>query len=240
MGKTASASVYLSLKKTTDYDVFHVHRLNPENIKKVKDECLQRCEIPPNEELGLYLYKNLIRKRETSTKIITLVREPIARNISAYFQNMEFSEAEKNAQNDLEIEKLTSGFIQKYSHDVPLNWFDVELKKTTGIDIYKYDFPKQQGYQIIDSPPYHVLILRHDLDDRLKEKCITTFLDIDTFKLSRSNEASSKEYAEIYRKFISSVKLRDKYIKHMLSSRYAQHFFSTKEIRDISNKWSRN
>ena len=97
MGKVASSSVYLSLEKTTDFDVFHVHRLNPENIAKVREEHVQRGDSPPNEKKGLYLYENLIRTRKTHTKIISLVREPIARNISAFFQNLQLFERVKKS-----------------------------------------------------------------------------------------------------------------------------------------------
>ena len=97
MGKVASSSIFHSLKTTTDFNAFHVHRLNPKHITRVREGHLQRGDSPPIEdEEGLYLYENLIKPCRTPIKIISLVREPISRNISAFFQNLQSYERLKN------------------------------------------------------------------------------------------------------------------------------------------------
>lgn len=239
MGKVASMSTYTSLKKVPGIDVSHVHRLNPENIAKVQESYRQQGHKPPNEEKALYLSENLLRTRKIPVKIITLVREPIARNISAYFQNLEHFEDMKNPHDSLDVAELIGGFLNKYAHDVPLKWFDIEMLSTTGIDVYQYKFPKEEGYQVIDAPPYSLLIMKHDLDDSLKEKYIGQFLGIESFCMIRANEAFSKEYAKQYKAFISSIKLPNEYIERMLTSKYAQHFYSAEELSNISKKWTR-
>jgi hypothetical protein len=238
MGKVASSSVYTSLKMTTNLDVYHIHRLNPQNIKLVKEEHLKRGDSPPLDHEGLYLYKNLIRHGKKSVKIITLIREPISRNISAFFQNLESFERIKNAHNVVSIEQLVADFIRLYNHDVPLTWFNVELFKTTGVDVYQHSFPYEKGYQVIDAPPYCLLIIRHDLEDKLKEKCIAEFIGVESFCLSRENEASLKQYADTYQEFLDSIKLPDEYIKWMLSSKYAKHFYSDEERCAIYKIWT--
>ncbi|MCP3851077.1 MAG: hypothetical protein GY694_12685 [Gammaproteobacteria bacterium] len=239
MGKVASETIYYSLKKVSGINVFHIHRLNPENILKVKEEHLKRGDAAPNEEENLYLYENVIKSPKVSIKIITLIREPISRNISAYFQNLKSFEGMSDAYNILEVEKLISSFIEKYNHIVPLEWFNIELYPTTGINIYKYNFPKNLGYQVIEEAPYHLLIMKHDLDDKIKERCIEDFLGIDSFSISNFNEASKKNYAEAYGNFLDSIKLSNQYINKMLSSQYARHFYSENELKKISERWQK-
>ncbi len=239
MGKVASSSIHLSLKATTDLNVFHLHRLNPENIELVRKERLRRGSLLKNEDRALYLYENLMKNPPNgSVKIISLVREPIGRNISAYFQNLQSFEGVQDAHNSIEVEPLIEHFIERYSHDVPLLWFDEEMRATTGIDVYEYTFPRDQGYQVIAEGPYQVIIMRHDLDDRLKEKYIAEFLELESFNLSRANEASSKEYADAYKRFVSSIKLPSGYVERMLSSKYARHFYSQEERRAFSERWT--
>jgi hypothetical protein len=238
MGKVASTSVYMSLKESTDFDVFHAHRLNPENIARVREEHLQRGDVPPDDTRGLYLYKRLIKPRRKTTWIITLVREPVGRNISAFFQNLESFERMKDAHSALEVEELVRDFVQKYNHDVPLTWFDEELRATTGIDVYQHPFPYEKGYQVIDEPPFHVLIMHHDLDDQQKESCIADFLGLDSFPITRVNVSSSKEYTGTYRAFLASIQLPETYVDRMMSSKYAQHFYALEEREALYRRWT--
>jgi hypothetical protein len=239
MGKVASSSIYSSLKRTKAIDAFHVHRLNPENISLVREEHVRRGDSPPNEQEGIYLYEKVIRPRKKPVKIISLVREPVGRNISAFFQNLQSFEGMANAHSFVDTNQLIENFLQRYNHDVPLTWFDIELHATTGIDIYQHSFPHQQGYCVIKAYPYDLLIIRHDLDDRQKEKCIAKFLGIDSFYISRANEAMTKEYADAYRKFIDAIKVPTEYVDRMLSSKYAQHFYSQEERQAIYRKWTK-
>lgn len=238
MGKVASTSIYVSLKESTDLDVFHAHRLNPENIARVREEHLQRGDVPPDDTRGLYLYKRLIKPRRKSIRIITLIREPVGRNISAFFQNLESFERMKGAHSALEVEELVRDFIHKYNHDVPLTWFDEELRAATGIDVYQHPFPHEKGYQRIDEPPFHVLIMRHDLDDGEKSARIAEFLGLDSFHITRVNISADKEYAETYQAFLASIQLPEDYVDRMLSSRYARHFYSPEEREALSQRWT--
>ena len=240
MGKVASSSVYKSLKQVADIDLFHVHRLNPENIAKIREKYFLQGNLLPKDNQGIFLYDKLFKTPTRTVKIITLVREPIARNISAYFQNLQFFQRIKDAHDIPNIEQLIVDFIEKYDHNVPLEWFDVEMKSITDIDIYQHTFPQQQGHQVINAPLYNLLIMRHDLDDSLKEKCIAKFLGIESISLLNFNEASSKEYADVYKQLISSIKLPTEYVEKMLASKYAQHFYSPKELNAISTKWTGN
>jgi hypothetical protein len=237
MGKVASSSIYRSLKAVENVNVFHVHRLNPEHIARVRQGHTLRGVTAPNDDLGLHLFKNLICTRKPA-KIISLVREPIGRNISAYFQNLKSFETVQDAHSRIEVDQLITGFLQKYSHDVPLTWFDLEMRATTGIDVFEYTFPKEQGHQIIHHPPYHLLLMRHDLADALKEELVRDFVGLRSFNLFRANEASLKEYAEQYRSFVDSINVPADYSQHMLSSKYALHFYSKEQLLKAHRKWT--
>ena len=212
MGKVASSSIALTLKATKAVDVFQVHRLNPKNIEQVRRAYIRRRVAPPGiDSDGLYLYKKIIKPKKKPVKIISLIREPIGRNISAFFQAIDFFEGKDDAYKDLDTKQLIEDFLQGYSHNVPLTWFDIEMRVTTGIDVYQYSFPYHKGYCIIEAPPYNLMIMRHDLDDRQKEKCLAEFIGIESVRLLRANEASLKAYSNEYQAFIDSIKVPDEY-----------------------------
>lgn len=240
MGKVGSSSVIDSLKLYGLKPVFHIHRLNPNNIKKVRQEYLDHNQIPPDEWVGESLYVDIVKKRRKAN-FITLIREPISRNISAFFQNFErfTGIGYKNA--NLAIEELVRIFIKEYEHSVPLTWFDVEMKQTLGIDVYDYPFPKEKGYLSIKKGNFKVLILKSEIDDSVKENAIAEFLDIDEdLKLVRGNIGGDKEYAEAYRNFLEVIKLPKTYVEIMCNSEYTQHFYGDNDIESIQMKWNDN
>lgn len=235
MGKVGSTSIVNSLKKY-GLTAYHVHRINPQNIESVRLEHLRKGKSPPDETLGLRLHKYI--KQGKKLKIITLVREPIGRNISAFFQNFEVFAGIKYTNSKFSAEELADKFIAEYNHSVPLTWFDVEIRETLGIDIYKYPFPKERGYVRIKRHQFDILILKSEIDDSVKEKCIMEYLGLDEFKIIRENVGKNKEYYITYRQFLDAIMLPECYLEMMCNSKYTKHFYSHSDIQHIRLKWS--
>jgi hypothetical protein len=235
MGKVASSSIYKSLKLYSDLDVFHVHRLNPENIKRVRNEYIRCGKIPLNEKKGLYLYEKLFSPGSESNKvkIISLVREPIGRNISAFFQTPYLYGNHQSYDTNM----LISKFIENYHHNSCLEWFDVEMKNVVGIDVYQHSFPADKGFLVIENNFCSLLILKCEMEDSKKEICISDFLGLDSFRLIKVNVASSKRYASAYRDFVNSISLPEPYVQEMLNSKYSKHFYSDEERLSLSERW---
>lgn len=240
MGKVGSDSLYHSLKRIRAMNVTSIHRMNSRNIESVNRRFKNKGSAVFGEVydgMGESVFKHII-KHKKPVKIITLVREPISRNISAYFHNMDLIEETASAHELLDLDRVVDGFLTKYDHDIPLQWFDVEMKNTLGIDVYQYEFHKERGYKVIQKGGYEVLLLRHDLNDELKSSLVSDFLDIDKFTIERTNVASEKQYAEKYRGFIKKISLPDEYIDKMLCSKYAKHFYSDEELSAIRDRWA--
>lgn len=239
MGKVGSNSIMKSLKVCGVGPVFHVHRINPENIEAVRREYIIRNQRPPEEWLGSRLYTDVIKK-EKMAKFITIVREPIGRNISAFFQNIDSFVDADCSYNYLSAQELCNIFIARYSHIVPLTWFNVEVNQVLGIDVFSYPFPREKGYLFIERNNFQLLIVKSELDDLTKEEVIGMFLGIRNFKLIRSNVGAEKNYASVYTRFVNDVILPETYIETMCSSGYTRHFYTETEIQAIRVKWQRN
>ena len=238
MGKVGSKSVAASLRRTLRQPVFHVHRMNPANIKNVRAAYLKKELKPPNESTGYFLHKVVNRNRRKS-KIITLVREPIGRNISAFFENYHtFTDIDYTGSN-VSLPDLIQLFITSYNHDVPLRWFDIEMKSVTGIDVFNFPFPKKTGYQVISESTHQLLILKLEAPDEVKEKAISEFLNISDFRLLRRNVGSNKDYATTYSRFKNAIDLPKSYLDKMLTSKFTTHFYSEDEIVKIRKRWTK-
>lgn len=241
MGKVASKSVALSVARYPKISLFHLHILSPSNYDAAERQ--QRMLLGDNDvsymlDASRIVYQGLIATGQP-TKVITLVREPIGRNISAYFQNLDFWWKRPDAHRSIPMTELVDRFLRDFPHQEPLTWFDNEFLPATGVDVYSQPFPQQQGFQQIHANPLDILVLRHDLDDRIKASCLGMMLAIDDFRLLRENTADGKRYREKYKEFQKSVCLPSIYIDEMLGSKYAQHFFPHEEIEQVRKRWLR-
>ena len=237
MGKVASLSIIESLKQFPHLPIFHVHRINPDHIKQVRDSHYKKGhKLPGGDELGLSIFSQIIKPGK-KVKVITLVREPIGRNISAYFENLDVFWKTGKAHKKKELDKLIYKFLDEYSHDVPLTWFDDEICQVLGVNVFEYDFPWERKYQQIQTEHHDILILRIDLADSMKVTQIEKFLDIKGLTIRNKNVGNTKKYWAEYKEFIQKIKLPETYVDKMLNVSYTKHFFSPHEREMFRKKW---
>ena len=240
MGKVGSRSVVNALERIGQWEIVHLHQLNKETLLKLRIFHEQRgLEIPLHIHEAERIQRDLIDSKQPLC-IITMVREPIARNISAFFQNLEFYNIHRKNINVKNIDDVIQTFLSEYDHTVPLDWFDQQVKKPLGLDVYQYPFPHQKGYQIINKDLIHMLIIKCEIDDMKKVEAITKFFGISSFRFKRYNEASTKNYARAYKSFKRKIRMPVEYIENMCQSCYMRHFYSQKEILDIKDYWINN
>jgi hypothetical protein len=214
MAKVGSSSVCDSLKMYGIRPVFHVHRFNP-----------------PVNGYGRRIYKHII-KPNRKADFITLVRDPISRNISNFFGGV----IRKKYSNS--VNELIHMFPNFVHGNNPLTWFDVELKKILNIDIYSYPFPKEKGSLVIENGNFRLLVLKLELNDSNIEKAIIDFLCIDDdFKLIRTNVSRNKIIGDTYKEFKKKLILPQGYIDQMTNSKYFKHFYSKNEIKKIIDNY---
>jgi hypothetical protein len=179
-------------------------------------------------------------------KIITLVRDPIARNISSFFQliddeyEFDYRKKARSMSTDELVEELIQFFLERHDHDVPLTWYDVELKPIFAIDVFATEFPKSRGYQIYHGENADVLLIRLEDLDRCAAVALKEFLGIESFKLMNTNISTDKYYADAYREFIRKVHLPPDYIDRMYTSKFVRHFYSDEEIDLFRARWCRH
>ena len=170
-------------------------------------------------------------------KVTTLVREPVAANVSLYFQVFSKYAGCNRRPTDYDVDELTRIFVDRYMHSRPLTWFDAELKRTLGIDVYEHPFPTDKGYTTISSGNISLLILRCELDDFSKAGAIAEFVGLDDFKIVRSNIAVDKPYADRYEDFKARASLPEALIDEVYASKYSRHFYADHELEKYRAFW---
>jgi hypothetical protein len=258
MGKVGSSTVERSLRAlSVDSPIYHPHYLSHDRVSEIEKR--RRKHFRTEREfyvkrawLSQYLRKAIGKGLDGKRwKIVTLVREPIARNISTYFENLEVkpvdSECKYNIKSiyyDFEttihldnLEPLLELFFEKVRHDSPLVYFDRELRRVFGIDVYASDFPKSIGYKIYEERDADVLLIRLENLNECANIAFKEFMNLDNFSLIKTNIGSEKNYAFLYDRFKNTIRLPASYIDRMYGSKYARHFYSEKEIEGLITKW---
>lgn len=264
VGKVGSTSVAATLEeKLPGRSVSHVHWLRSEHLRADEAHYKGRARayrgtrrmarfLPRYVWLGQHLC-NAIATAPAATvwDVVTLVRDPVRRNVSAFFQNLEPmfdfwpGEELKTRSADEVAARLVELFLDSYvagnspvEHDGdPLTWFDLELKPVFGVDVFARPFPVAQGYEIYSGPNSRLLLVRLEDLDRVAGRAFAEFLGVDVSNVVQRNEASDKVYADVYRRFTKLLKMPRPYLDRMYSSRYSRHFYTPAELAAFRSRW---
>ncbi|HWO40247.1 MAG TPA: putative capsular polysaccharide synthesis family protein [Candidatus Eisenbacteria bacterium] len=222
MGKVGSTSLQGSLKKMWPGLTVHSHTVTRDLARNKEDVQL--------------LYERVIQ-RGAPLYVISPVREPIGRNIAMFFQNFERHTGVAYKKATFSTAELIRIFLTKFDHDGPANYYDRFFKPVLAVDVYDYDFPFD-GVQIIHQNDTHVLLMRTELPDSVKEGAVREFLNLSDFRLSNRNIGAQKHYADTYRKFIEAFIAPDWYIRRMYDSRFFNHFYGENHRQRLIMEWT--
>lgn len=229
MGKVASSTVYGSIGDYLGRDKSFV--CPPDNHKDDQSNASTRVYHSHRYEDFSPTLKQRIK---TSTnKVITLVREPISRNISGFFEDPTFRHITDKSIN---IDELTILFLRRFNHTLPLEWFDNQLKRNLGIDIYSTSFNKEKGYGVVKSGNTECMVIRADKLNNVFP-VISQFLEVPLLSQKDYNITQTRPNGVIYKKLQEEITLPPSYIKKMYDSKLVTHFFTEKEIEGYKKKW---
>jgi len=258
MGKVGSSTVVKSLHEAgLRRRIYHVHFLTPELIEKYE---IRRRKYLRTERSGdlrhIWQYKHLRdrllnEKCEERWKVITLVRDPVARNLATFFEHISVvSEAEdewklESAEYEfcIKVRKsdllpLVDLFFEKCRHDNPSIYFDREFKPVLGIDLYDEEFPSAEGYKIYQTDSFDILLLRLENLNTVAEPALKRFLGLEEFALVNANIGEEKDYADVYDKFKNQIRLPTHYLDRMYTSKFTRHFYTDEEIAVFRKRWT--
>jgi len=247
MGKVGSTSVSDSLKaaRLKNY-VFDIHFLS-NDLNQYKKFYIDSgiVPVPYHIELGLALRKRIIKNKFNKFKIISLVRDPIARQISDVFQNPEIMGMNIRGQVGLlDINKSITLIEDKFSDlkafDYVFEWFDRELKSIFGIDVFSNPFNRDIGWTVYYGDKADLLIIRMEDLSLVGEAVISEFLKTPLkISLLDSNVRSQTPEAMSYKYVKENMRIKREICKKVYNSQLVRHFYSEKHINELINRWSK-
>lgn len=238
MGKVGSAAIRDSLDGIGKEN-YQVHYLDSKKLENLTAR---------HEKLGMKIPPHILRSQqvlsgklleENDVKIITLLRDPVARNVSAFFQNLE-SYFPGIHIDELDGQVLIDTFIAKYPHRISIDWFRNEFFQTTGIDVCANPVQENAGNYTFAHKNIDALLIKVESSDHSKLEALRSFLDLpNSFRLLKTNIGDEKSYSEKYKEFKSKIVLPTNYLDEMYNSILIRHYYNEDDITKMRTKWER-
>lgn len=181
----------------------------------------------------------IIRNAE-KVKIISLVRDPIARSLADYFEGLGRLYC-KYEDTNVDIFQDINNFIEKEAgvgeSGYIFEWFNHEIKEFLDIDIYEYDFDKEKGYQVIKKDNIEILLIK---TERLTscEEILGRFVGVEGFRLIQDNVGNQKIYKFVYDEVKQMIKVPDDILDfYYRGNKCMDHFYTEVEKKKFIQKW---
>ncbi len=239
-GKVGSKSIVSHLQRTRIDDCpFHIHYLNLSKSTTEQAGPLGRDLIFPQINSFDFFERRLIAYSHAGGKIKVVcgVRDPWSRGRSAFRQNLESILAYGSRRTTrhtcsgcfVSMRTLITLF-HNFNSKFYIEWFDKELFRLTGIDVYQHPFPVEDGYATLSNQCFDVFLYRYD---RLGELGIQYGLNQfigapDVVTIPRTNA-----YPECEVSLVASIQAchyPDSVNDYFVHSRLVKHFFTEDEI----------
>lgn len=240
MGKVGSTSVASTLDGIDDsrLAVLHTHVVDPQRRHELRNRPGRWAPLRPWTVGGVV--ERLHREDpDKPLEIITLLRDPLARNISAYFQSLERyipSAVPPYTVGDVTVDELIDVFRAEFDHLRPLTWFDREIHGVYGIDLLAEPFDPERGWvRVVDGARAATLIRTDRLDD--------VWPDVSEAILGRrvplvaANESDDKFYADHYRRFRDEIRFTGDELDAVYDSDLCRHFYTDAERTELRSRW---
>ncbi len=232
MGKVASSTISYSLFMAGLYTL-DIHSLqNP----LVTQPDAARDEESSQERLPHHVLRSrraleIFEMGSEPIEIITAVREPVARNLSAFFQNLKRSDVEGKS-----ADEVIGMFKTGYKHSIPLDWFDNEILARTGVDLLLEPFDIAQRWSIVETGRFRFLVIRLDGREAVMQEGLQQFLGEPVF-IANQNESRGKFYDTLYRDVKRQIRFDLSELKPLYNSKYCKAFWTPKERKEMRQSW---
>lgn len=246
MGKVGSRTVQSSLRPilATQQAMYHLHQLH--DLDAV-ERAYERAEHVSDAQRDYLETGRVVRKRFDAREpyqwdVITLVRDPVRRNLSAFFYGLA-DEApgvfEQFCAGRMDHAPLLSRFLHSFDHDFARDWFERQFQPVFGAELCSQAFSSAGGYQIVETERVRLLLLRTEDLDRCLAPALQAFLGFAGLEPKSENRATDKAYAAGYREFLDRVVIPDQYLSWMYDARWVRQCYTPQELESFRRHWTK-
>jgi hypothetical protein len=238
MGKVGSTALAETLLECGKW-VLHVHSLNAATLGGDLRGGIKANETPAPSTVDGFVLARILPKLVDELRVITLIRDPVARDLSEFFQSLSQTEAGNRLLAAGDYAAIRAEYLVNNTLDYTLGWFDFELSRFLGIDIYALPFDPEKGTAVYRKSNINLILLKSEIDTQAKALALSRWLEIDSLSIQSSNVSKDKTYGDVYRRLVTEVQLPNWLVEKATDSRFTRHFYSEQERNAMVLRWTR-
>jgi hypothetical protein len=159
---------------------------------------------------------------------ITMVRDPVARNISQFFETQQY--VVMNSINPL------AAFVDTFNHLEPLRWFDDHIKPILDINVMRKSFHKTRAWEAYGN----LLVIKTEwlsiaLADALTEFCGPANYTVEHRAIGV--EKFGPVLGEKYQQFLETAKFSEDFLNRLYDTKFMKKFYLKSEIESFYARW---
>lgn len=194
-------------------------------------------------------HSNLLTKevlQEQKVKIITAVRDPIARDFSQTYEcftnistfplpNKCYLESSNDA--EMVFHKTWANSTLSRNMGEVERWFSEFAENA--VCLLDHPFDKEAGYSIIQEGNYDIFVYQLEkLNDIIPQ--LSDWVGVPFTKLENSNVAADKWIGKSYKQAQKEMKFSQEYFDICYNDPYVKHFYSEADIETFKERWRGN
>lgn len=234
MGRVGSSSVARALEAALDAPIPHLHSVDPFKVSKQ----VVRAGSPGKAPRSVRQALKFLRQSVTSTarlRVVSLVREPIDRNISAAFTSLRKSR-NRQLREAVDDSDALIQLWKEFDDRRPFQWFQDEIEGVLGVRVFDGE-PIQHGFGRWSTPDVDLLVLRSDLPREMQEAELASFVGQESMRIETKN-TENRSLPE-YKAFKRNLRFDCDYVSRCWQSDYMQQFFPDISLESYLEKWAR-
>jgi hypothetical protein len=218
MGKVRSAAVarYLRGKGAAEW---HIHRFYDTPVTGP----VPKQRLFKSIDLALLW---LLRRFASRIYLISGVRDPLSRDVAMFFQTARSLYGVDPA--SASLDELHRIFVDRFPLGAVDTWFDDELNRALGIDVFATPFDKDSGFIQLQRGRVSAFIYRLDRLDDL-EGALAAFFEEKNYRLSGAEQKNAAPYAGTCEAFRAAY-VDDLAQRYAAFSKLKLHFYGVADI----------
>jgi len=216
---------------------WHLHHVSRMSWESTRDAYFARgqYDLPHHFYLD-WLARNYLKLTSHRLKVVSLVRDPIARVVSSIFQSpklhgFDISEEDVDRLSD-KINKYIDGY---FSYEY--NWFNREFEKVYDIDVFEYSFNREQGFGIYNNDRFDIIIMTTENLSKNIESKLSKFLEVN-LKACKGNIGEKKKIGNKYSIVKNKINFEKDECRMLYDDPWMRYFYTDAQTRRFIDRWS--
>jgi hypothetical protein len=240
-GKVGSTAIQTSINKLSGFGSFQTHFISETGVAEARAVHQDHDRDPIHLKVGEALRLAMTEHPDKVIRVITLVRDPVARAVSNLFENPVLLLGENGG--DLrkmpvdQVVEIAAEQIRS-SLDYTERWFDRELSGLFGFDFFAAPFDREAGFQIHEEGRVKLLSGKLELLSNNGGPFLGEFLGLpQPLDIPRRRAREATGEASLYDQVRKSLKLPAAFLDEVYQSRVCRYFYTPAEIDGFRKIW---